>query len=900
MLVALLLPLLWWPSEGVTVVFPPDLKPTLDNVQTGFIPLFNDWKNGTAAPDKAHTLPWSDEWVEYVSVKVQNMQGNLAEGEYSFDFIDAILENVKGRGRQAIVHLRMEEWWESMDRTFPKSWLDPSITSCQGGDGIVWRRVANYNSEALLARVDKMIKEFGERFDGDSRLFAFQLGIVGSEGRWKHPPQCDETLPNATSMARLLNTAVTNFKKTFVQVPINDPSRFALFNLSAHRMLGIHTYNLGSVTFQDNLKTLGLLEKYRTSPITATVYPALRSCWFGENVTAACLQTGAGSNIPDFEEVVATRHPVTVHYPSLYSLYETNAVSLNLIYNASFLIGPRYVLHQVCVESFPSKKVEVAAQIENIGSSAFYAPSDKALRLLLKLHNDIYEVTHPTIPLTQLVRADGPTVYRAVVSFPDVDECVANGAVCQAAGQSCVDDNHSPYSKGNWYCVCKTGTPGFRERARKAVCKKQTFAHNELTYFNGSVSSAIAIGKANTLGLFGTSFTISMHARPRSCTDGGCTNDTLQQGFVWEDNPMLGTLSKDGFKGLQVSFYGWQFRFNVMWTDCKMKDPPKPALNRWHHFAVRFNLAALTYDYFLDGKPYWETCTVKEPFKGDTEEVYLGRSYSIDRAFFGELDLVRIHSEMLTDEEIAILAQKPEPLKDPVPVELRLQSSFGYRSTRFANNHPNISLATGVVTVSIPPPTSTGGCVDPVPTPAPTPPVATPTPPAQTTGCAQLQLVGFNLTVPSTSQGPVPAKCDGVYLSADGVGHWVKDDATRELWALADNTYLCVDPGRTTSDPHYGTFPASWWGEHLTCLFYATPAPSTNTTNDTTTPVPSSLPPTTAPPTATLVVTPQPTPIPTDTPQTAVPSTPVPRTWSPPITLSPDFKTTTPSPLPPT
>lgn len=46
----------------------------------------------------------------------------------------------------------------------------------------------DYDSEALLTAIEGFVAGFGDRYDGDPRIYVIQIGILGFWGEWSGPP----------------------------------------------------------------------------------------------------------------------------------------------------------------------------------------------------------------------------------------------------------------------------------------------------------------------------------------------------------------------------------------------------------------------------------------------------------------------------------------------------------------------------------------------------------------------------------------------------------------------------------------------------------------------------------------------------------------------------------------
>eukprot|EP01062_Namystynia_karyoxenos_P016002 TRINITY_DN1583_c0_g1_i1.p1 TRINITY_DN1583_c0_g1~~TRINITY_DN1583_c0_g1_i1.p1 ORF type:complete len:1419 (+),score=348.28 TRINITY_DN1583_c0_g1_i1:35-4291(+) len=370
---------------------------------------------------------------------------------------------------------------------------------------------------------------------------------------------------------------------------------------------------------------------------------------------------------------------------------------------------------------------------------------------------------------------------------------------------------------------------------------------------------------------------------------------------------------------------------------------------QWAHVTVVYDKDAQKIIMYKDGVRTFE-CDQIEPYIGETGQmVNVGARQRNDpgqlsktqdkkgELFFGRLKDIVFYGDKLSDDEVMRLAKEPAALAQPPKLEISMETDFKQRDMYFATSDEKMSVPQaktggaaarccgcrsclwyyldnrdwcdfhgelydvgydkecgqadcgpcGVLRFEIPPEgasPSAEGCFVPR-TPAPTP-VPTPAPTADTEACWELELTGFNLTVPGVTH--TDPKCDGTYESI-GDGHWKQlPEGYRELWRLKDNTYRCVFKDLGPDDAHFGSGDAGWWAARLTCKAFKTPMP---------TPAPTPLPPgqTLAP------ETPAPdTPAPeTPAPATVAPPTPSPGTPAPPTDAPPTPAPGTPAPASP-
>lgn len=107
-----------------------------------------------------------------------------------------------------------------LERDYPKFLEQPPLnivardySNC-GGDGP--GRAPEYNSPAMRQQLQQFIRAFARRYDGDPRITAVHVGLLGFWGEW-HTSGCDAWEPNATTRQIVRDT----YAASFVQTPLH-------------------------------------------------------------------------------------------------------------------------------------------------------------------------------------------------------------------------------------------------------------------------------------------------------------------------------------------------------------------------------------------------------------------------------------------------------------------------------------------------------------------------------------------------------------------------------------------------------------------------------------------------------------------------------------------------------
>ena len=90
----------------------------------------------------------------------------------------------------------------------------------------------DYENPKLKSALFAFIEEFGQEYDGDSRIGVIQLGLLGFWGEWHTWPH-EDWFPGPEFQSEILNAYVNAFNQTLLQV------RYPIVE-SPNRRLGVH------------------------------------------------------------------------------------------------------------------------------------------------------------------------------------------------------------------------------------------------------------------------------------------------------------------------------------------------------------------------------------------------------------------------------------------------------------------------------------------------------------------------------------------------------------------------------------------------------------------------------------------------------------------------------------
>ncbi|KAJ9466418.1 hypothetical protein DIPPA_33874 [Diplonema papillatum] len=362
---------------------------------------------------------------------------------FTMDIMHDVLENIGNRQHQAVVLVYMTHPYYGMEHAntpIPDFLLTDqlNITRCKDKDGINELNYPDFDNEDLLVAIEQLTAELGRLFNGDPRVFSMVVGWVGKYGIWQlgTPAARPCPLPNPASAERMIAGMAKAFDKSFVLMPSSWEA--PLFDYAAHPNIGIYDYSFGgSQDLPRLLSTVGLQDRWKTAPVISLMEPSLESCWFHDNATKECAALGISTNVPSFAEVAGRVHPTAVVVTTLFTNYKDDINALQRIQTAFYSTGAYYHLSSVSLQTSPAG-LRICAAVENVGSHPFNAP--RSLTLVMTIHDDVYELTSDTTPLSSLT-PNSPVAYHATAPWDDeTDECT-NNTVCDTVGQTYVSSS---------------------------------------------------------------------------------------------------------------------------------------------------------------------------------------------------------------------------------------------------------------------------------------------------------------------------------------------------------------------------------------------------------------------------------------------------------------------------
>ncbi|MFC4098422.1 S-layer homology domain-containing protein [Paenibacillus xanthanilyticus] len=193
----------------------------VDNPLKGFLPFYDAseeayFKSGDDWRDRPTQLPYS---MEFFYLPLRQLMNNL--DDFNWTELDKRLAAVAARGNQAVFRVYLD--YPNKPSGIPQFLLDQGLktynyTEFDNGKNAT-SLAPDYNDERLLNALDNFIGALGERYDGDPRVGALMIGLIGFWGEWHTYPydgnlKSPNLMPTDANLKRVLTAMDNAFNET--------------------------------------------------------------------------------------------------------------------------------------------------------------------------------------------------------------------------------------------------------------------------------------------------------------------------------------------------------------------------------------------------------------------------------------------------------------------------------------------------------------------------------------------------------------------------------------------------------------------------------------------------------------------------------------------------------------
>ncbi len=318
--------------------------------------------------------------LEFFTVGMSDLM--VSESEFDWTGLDAYLAAISLRGRHAVFRLQIDvPGYTSSLPGFLRSGPDPvpmrEYKEFGGGSS------PDYSHPRLVAAIETLVAAMGKRYDGDRRVAAVQVGVVGHWGEWHTYPH-ETWMPPRAVQLKVLSAFASAFTTTKLMVAQNELSFWAPGQSSKDfGKFGWHaddfcykTYLAPPATAMKEhwtvprLQSTGALGEFQSQMFGGELYPPLQDKVFD----------GVWADQPFAPAVAATHVSFLINQRAFAA--DRNAQRVQNTRDASLLLGYSLWLSRISVvEVVPCPDppkiglcASLSATVVNAGNAPFYYP----------------------------------------------------------------------------------------------------------------------------------------------------------------------------------------------------------------------------------------------------------------------------------------------------------------------------------------------------------------------------------------------------------------------------------------------------------------------------------------------------------------------------------------------
>ncbi|QDV15333.1 hypothetical protein CA51_52470 [Rosistilla oblonga] len=298
-------------------------------------------------------------------------------GQYDWQPMDAMLEDIASRGRQTVVRVFLE--YPGRKNLIPQFLIDGGLkvhyymntnTAPHPPAAI---ETPDYEDPNLRKTMTDFIAAWGARYDGDPRLAYITAGLLGTWGEWHTYPKT-ELWASKQVQREILDAYVAAFPKTPVLLRYPAGPNDELYYDSTTYPFGYHDDSFAHSTlptgrkqddwyFWPKMLHAGLSQRWQTAPIGGEIRPEVWGCCFDKEPCTAASQS--------FDECRDVTHATWMMDTGL-SRKKADADRYRRAIEAVQKMGYDLQVVAAAAKRQPDGSVKVQVTVENRGIAPFY------------------------------------------------------------------------------------------------------------------------------------------------------------------------------------------------------------------------------------------------------------------------------------------------------------------------------------------------------------------------------------------------------------------------------------------------------------------------------------------------------------------------------------------------
>jgi hypothetical protein len=320
-------------------------------------------------PDNLTGMPFS---LEYFYIPLSDVMTGY--DSYNWTPFDNILNRIKGRGNHAIPRFYLDyPGWAPGTPGWLQGLTPMRSYNENGNNGV--SKAPDWNDEDVVSALERFVRAYGNRYNGDARIGVVQVGLYGFWGEWHTwPYQPDgytgqDWRMNQTNRNRVLRAFHTYFP--WKQVAVRDP--LATNDATLKWKFGYFDDSFDYETlytswhFWEKIKANGLADLWKYYSMGGEIRPEIWSTVF--NQWPPALQNGN----QNFIECVNTTHVSWLWYQWIFDKRNNpTQTQKNNALNAHKMLGYRFYASAVKLQNTAlGGTLSVGVRIQNKGVAPF-------------------------------------------------------------------------------------------------------------------------------------------------------------------------------------------------------------------------------------------------------------------------------------------------------------------------------------------------------------------------------------------------------------------------------------------------------------------------------------------------------------------------------------------------
>jgi hypothetical protein len=347
---------------------------TLGNPMRGLIPSPRylppkEWENNPLSSSvEFYYIGWDE-------IMLQDPDFVAQEVAYNWTALEVILNDTASRFSH--VAFRLFIHFPGQPLRLPAFLSDITMRTVQTGDQDNPRTEMSpyYGDQRLVRVLGQFIKELGRKYDGDTRIAAIQLGLLGFWGEWQTCCNNDDVdvLPDSVR-DKVIGWYAAAFTKTQLQMRYENPKSGYINKFGRHDdSFAYKTIDGESYFFWPRTQAAGQEDFWKWGVMGGETRPELQPIIF-ENWYPA-----GSPHKQDFMECVETTHATYVFHHGGFIEGGYKGDELQKALYAHARMGYRFRIVQVAAES-EDDLVNIDVVIRQVGVAPFYYPLSIALQ----------------------------------------------------------------------------------------------------------------------------------------------------------------------------------------------------------------------------------------------------------------------------------------------------------------------------------------------------------------------------------------------------------------------------------------------------------------------------------------------------------------------------------------